>query len=111
MFAHPKPRRVAIIGGGEGATLRETLKHKSVEVVKMIEIDGEMVETSKESLPEWSDCSDIVGSSGGWCGDDERADLVYEDAMAWFMNRFGDARVDTDEFKEEPFDILIMDAL
>jgi len=112
MFAHPNPRRVAIIGGGEGATLKEALKHDSVKMVKMIEIDEEMVKTSREHLPEWSDCSDLVGSSGAWCGDDERADVVYEDAMAWFMDRFGDGREEiAEEDREEPFDILIMDAL
>jgi len=112
MFAHPNPRRVAIIGGGEGATLKEALKHSSVEMVKMIEIDGEMVQTSREHLPEWSDCSDIDGSSVAWCGDDERADVIYEDAMAWFMDRFGDGREKiAEEDREEPFDILIMDAL
>ena len=36
MFAHENPRRVAIIGGGEGATLREVLKHNTVEKVIMI---------------------------------------------------------------------------
>lgn len=111
MFAHPYPRRVAIIGGGEAATLKEVLKHESVELVKMIEIDEDMVQTSREHLPEWSDCSDLIGSSGGWCGDDERAEMMYEDAMAWFIDRFGDDKVDNGELKEDPFDILIMDAL
>jgi hypothetical protein len=39
MITHPNPKRVAIIGGGEGATLREVLKHSSVEEAVMIEID------------------------------------------------------------------------
>ena len=39
MITHPNPKRVAIIGGGEGATLREVLKHKTVEEAAMIEID------------------------------------------------------------------------
>eukprot|EP00578_Thalassiosira_sp_NH16_P001000 CAMPEP_0181135586 /NCGR_PEP_ID=MMETSP1071-20121207/32726_1 /TAXON_ID=35127 /ORGANISM="Thalassiosira sp., Strain NH16" /LENGTH=550 /DNA_ID=CAMNT_0023222233 /DNA_START=86 /DNA_END=1735 /DNA_ORIENTATION=- len=41
MIAHADPRRVAIIGGGEGATLREVLKHRSVEEVVILEIDEE----------------------------------------------------------------------
>ena len=110
MFAHPNPRRAAIIGGGECATLREVLKHKTIEKVKMIEIDEEMVNVSRESLPDWSDCSDLHGSAD-WCGDDKRAELFYEDALAWFMNRFSDDKIDSDEFKEDPFDIIIMDAL
>eukprot|EP00979_Chaetoceros_neogracilis_P016343 scaffold7766_cov194-Chaetoceros_neogracile.AAC.1 len=42
MFAHPDPKRVAIIGGGEGATLGEVLKHNTVDTVMMIEIDESM---------------------------------------------------------------------
>ena len=110
MFAHQNPKKVGIIGGGEGATLREVLKHKSLEKVKMIEIDEEMVSFSRKYLPDWSDCSDLIGSTD-WCGDDKRADLIYEDGAAWFNNRFSDEKIDSDEYKEEPFDVLIMDAL
>jgi len=111
MFAHSNPKRVAIIGGGEGATLREVLKHESIEKVKMIEIDGEMVDVSHTYLPDWNDCSDIVGSAA-WCGDDDRADLHYEDAFAWFIERFSEeGKIDQEEYKEEKFDVVIMDAL
>ena len=40
-MAHPAPRRVLIAGGGEGATLREVLRHPSVERAVMVDIDGE----------------------------------------------------------------------
>jgi len=110
MMAHPNPKRVAIIGGGEGATLREVLKHKSLDKVIMIEIDEIMVSFSREHLPEWNDCSDIVGSAD-WCGDDKKADMRYEDGMAWFKNRFSDSRIQSEEYKEDKFDLLIMDAL
>jgi len=108
MFAHDHPKRVAIIGGGECATLREVLKHNTVEHVKMIEIDEEMVKVSREYLPTWNTCSDLKGSAE-WCGDDKRADVQYMDALAWFIDNFGQA--DATEYKEEKFDILIMDAL
>ena len=111
MFSHRHPKRVAIIGGGECATLREVLKHNTVEKVKMIEIDEIMVNVSREHLPDWSDCSDIVGSVDGWCGLDTRAELYFEDAMAWFMDRFADDKLDMPKFKEEKFDVVIMDAL
>jgi spermidine synthase len=39
LFSHSNPKRVAIIGGGEGATLREVLKHNTVSEAIMIEID------------------------------------------------------------------------
>lgn len=106
MFAHTNPRRVAIIGGGEGATLREVLKHKSVREVVMIEIDQEMVSVSRQYLPEWSDCSDLVGSSD-WCGNDKRSNIFYEDAMQWFQSRY----LDTEKIKDELFDVVIMDAI
>eukprot|EP00591_Stephanopyxis_turris_P010009 CAMPEP_0195509728 /NCGR_PEP_ID=MMETSP0794_2-20130614/2585_1 /TAXON_ID=515487 /ORGANISM="Stephanopyxis turris, Strain CCMP 815" /LENGTH=880 /DNA_ID=CAMNT_0040637019 /DNA_START=160 /DNA_END=2802 /DNA_ORIENTATION=+ len=107
MFAHPNPKRVAIIGGGEGATLREILKHNTLELVKMIEIDEGMVKTSREFLPDWSDCSDMVGSTQS-CFDDLRADILNEDALAWFMDRFADG---VEDGTEEKFDVIIMDAL
>ncbi|EEC49072.1 predicted protein, partial [Phaeodactylum tricornutum CCAP 1055/1] len=47
MFSHQNPRRVAIIGGGEGAALREVLKHRTVEMVTMLEIDEAMVNASR----------------------------------------------------------------
>jgi len=46
-----------------------------------------------------------------WCGDDSRAELHYEDAIAWFKNRFSEDRIDSEEYDEEPFDVMIMDAL
>jgi S-adenosylmethionine decarboxylase proenzyme len=107
MIAHPNPKRVAIIGGGEGATLREVLKHNTVETVTMIEIDERLVNISKQYLPEWSDCSMIVGSPIS-CFDDPRADIHFAEAVAWFVERFSDKdRVDPGEL----YDVIIMDAL
>ena len=105
LFAHPKPKRVAIIGGGEGATLREVLKHVTVKEAVMIEIDEALVNISRTYIPEWSDCSDLVGSSS-WCIDDPRATLYYEDAIGWFLDRKSH-----DKKADELFDVIIMDAL
>ena len=105
MITHPDPKRVAIIGGGEGATLREVLKHKSVEEVVMVEIDEELVELCKTFLPEWSDCSDVEGRDAKSCFDDSRAKVVFIDAFQWFIDTFGDGA------KAEKFDVIIMDAL
>ena len=108
MFAHDNPKRVAIIGGGEGATLREVLKHNTVEKVVMIEIDEIMVNVSRQFLPDWSDCSELVGSQSS-CFDDARAEIVFADAFQWFIDRFGeDGKV---KGSEERFDVIIMDAL
>ena len=108
MFAHSNPKRVAIIGGGEGATLREVLKHRTVEKVVMVEIDGQMVDTSRKYLPEWSDCSNLIESNND-CFKDPRTDLQILDAFQWFIDRVGDDGVM--KGKEEPFDVIIMDAL
>ncbi len=51
MFAHGDVKDVLIIGGGDGGTVREVLKHKSVEHVTMVEIDANVIEASKEHLP------------------------------------------------------------
>ena len=103
MISHPNPKRVAIIGGGEGATLREVLKHKTVEEVLMVELDGELVEMCKDHLWEWSDCSDILGSDADSCFDDSRSNVVFEDAFKYFIDRF--EKVDNDVKK---FDVIIM---
>ncbi|MDF2569840.1 MAG: speE [Sporomusa sp.] len=54
LFAHPSPRTVLVIGGGDGGTIREVVKHQSVEVAEMVEIDGLVVDVSKKYLPEIS---------------------------------------------------------
>ncbi|HAA37379.1 MAG TPA: spermidine synthase [Firmicutes bacterium] len=53
MIMHPEPKNVMIVGGGEGAVLREILRHPTVEAVVMVDIDREVVELCKEYLPEW----------------------------------------------------------
>mmetsp|Transcript_73222 Transcript_73222/g.148677 ORF Transcript_73222/g.148677 Transcript_73222/m.148677 type:complete len:925 (+) Transcript_73222:122-2896(+) len=113
MFTHPNPKRVAIVGGGECATLRETLKHNTVETVVMVEIDPVIVEVSKEFLPEWNDCSMFQGSAR-YCMDDPRVEMYHLDALKWFRDRFSDeARIEGNELygTEEKFDVVILDAL
>jgi spermidine synthase len=51
MIAHPCPEKVFIAGGGEGATLREALAHKTVKRAVMVEIDGEVTALSQKYLP------------------------------------------------------------
>ncbi len=54
LIAHEKPERVLIIGGGEGATAREVLKHRTVKAVDMVEIDIAVYEICKRYLPEFN---------------------------------------------------------
>lgn len=42
MFAHPNPKKVLIIGGGDGGVLREVAKHPGVETIHMCEIDRQV---------------------------------------------------------------------
>ena len=54
LFTHPKPRKILVIGGGDGGSVREVVRHEAVEQVEMVEIDGMVVEVSKKYLPEIS---------------------------------------------------------
>lgn len=55
MLNHPDPRNILILGGGEGATMREVLRYPEVEKVTMVDIDKELIEICKQYLPEWSE--------------------------------------------------------
>lgn len=52
MFLHPRPRRVLVIGGGDGGTVREVLRHKTVERCVLVEIDALVVEASRKYIPQ-----------------------------------------------------------
>lgn len=51
MFAHPNPKNVVIIGGGDGGVLREVVKHESVEECHLVDIDGMVIDVSKKYFP------------------------------------------------------------
>ena len=68
LFTHPNPANVCIVGGGDGGSLREVLKHPSVRHVTVAEIDPRVIEASREYLP-----SLTSGLS------DARAEVVCED--------------------------------
>ncbi|MCS4503300.1 methyltransferase domain-containing protein [Arhodomonas aquaeolei] len=54
MLVHPDPRRVLIMGGGEGATAREALRHPGVTRVVMVDMDAEFVELCRTHLAGWN---------------------------------------------------------
>lgn len=87
MFLHPAPRNVLIMGGGEGATLREVLKHPVKKVV-MVDIDEELVSMCKEYLPSWH--------KGSF--EDERSIVLFQDARKF-----------VEEYDGGPFDVVISD--
>jgi spermidine synthase len=79
MHAHPNPKRIAVIGGGDGGVVREVLKHKTVEKVCFVEIDEEVIRISKKYFP--------TLSSGI---DDPKVELKIMDG-ADFIKRFSDS--------------------
>lgn len=54
MLTHPNPKKVLVIGGGDGGSVREITKHKSVEKLDWVDIDGEVIDVCKTYLPEWN---------------------------------------------------------
>jgi spermidine synthase len=50
MFSHPEPKKILVVGGGDGGVLREVLKHP-IKEVDLVEIDKEIIEISKKYLP------------------------------------------------------------
>ena len=70
---------ILILGGGEGATLREALRHPGVKRCTMVDIDGLVVDLSKKYLPEWAD--------GAF--ENPRANVIVGDALAYLKEDQG----------------------
>lgn len=51
MSIHPNPKKVMVIGGGDGGTVREILKYNAIDTVELIEIDEEVINVSKKFFP------------------------------------------------------------
>lgn len=51
LHTHPNPKKVLVIGGGDGGAIREIIKHPSVEKAVLAEIDGRVIEVSKQYFP------------------------------------------------------------
>jgi len=84
MFANRCPKRVLIIGGGDGGVLREVLKHSSVEKVDMVEIDQMVVEVAKL----------YFRGSTATSFTDPRVTLRFEDAARYVRELPGDVKYD-----------------
>ena len=87
MLLHGNPSKVLILGGGEGATLREVLRYNCVKHVVMVDIDGDFIEYSKRNLVEWH--------RGSF--DDPRVELVIADGRKYI------------EESKDAFDVIIAD--
>jgi len=112
MIAHPAgAKRVAILGGGEGATLRECLKYTAVQEVVMVELDAEVMDQSRKHLAQMNNCT-FSSPDGKFqsCFDEPRATIVNEDAAKWFRSKFGDDACKAGNTAEK-FDVIILDLL
>jgi spermidine synthase len=87
LFTHPKPEKVLIIGGGDGGTAREVLRHPEVKRVVMIEIDEMVVSACREYIPATSSSLD-----------DPRLEIRFEDGVKF--------AAETDE----TFDVALIDS-
>jgi spermidine synthase len=87
LITHSQPSTVFIAGGGEGATLREVLAHRSVKKAVMVDIDEEAVDVCRRFLP----------SLHQGCFDDPRVELLHLDARKYLSE------------SEQKFDAIVMD--
>ena len=103
------PKRVLIVGGGEGGTLRETLKWKSIEEAVMVDLDAEVVRSSRKHLSTYNNCTGFGTPS---CFDDPRVKLYTEDFFGWFDKHYGkDICKTRDTMTDRLFDVIILDLL
>ncbi|RSK28989.1 polyamine aminopropyltransferase [Bacillus sp. HMF5848] len=89
LFTHPNPENVLVVGGGDGGVIREVLKHPSVKKATLVEIDGKVIEYSKQYLPE------IAGML-----DDPRVEVKVDDGfmhIAQSENEYDVIMVDSTE--------------
>lgn len=49
LFTHPNPENILVVGGGDGGVIREVLKHPSVKKATLVDIDGKVIEFSKNT--------------------------------------------------------------
>jgi len=87
MLIHPNPRSVCIVGGAEGATIREVAKYQDVNRIVMVDIDEELVNVCRQHLSSWS--------KGAY--EDPRLELHIGDGRKFL------------EQTEEIFDVIIVD--
>ena len=78
LITHPSPRQVLVVGGGDGGTVREILKHPEVERARLVEIDERVVAAARCFLP---------GLSGAL--DDSRFEVIIADGVEYVQRANG----------------------
>lgn len=92
LFAHPNPKRVLVIGGGDGGVLREVVKHECVESVTLVEIDDMVIKLSKKYLPNMS------------------KSYEHEKVKVFLQDGFKFLKDCEDKSEEEKYDVIITDS-
>jgi spermidine synthase len=90
MLLANSPRRVVVLGGGDGLALREVLKYPSVQRVTLVDLDPDMTRLSSR-FP-------LLANLNQRAFDDPRVQVVNEDAFIWI-----------EETTEQPYDAAIVD--
>ena len=87
LFVHPAPEKVLVIGGGDGGTMREVLRHDSVKECTLVEIDDAVIEACKKHIPvtskafEHEKAKTIVGDGVKFVAETkERFDVIIVDS-------------------------------
>ena len=80
LYTHPNPKRVWIIGGGDCGTLKEVLKHSSVEQAVQIDIDERVTRLAEIYFPELCESNN-----------DPRAELKFIDGIKWVKDAAPDS--------------------
>ena len=87
MCVHPDARRILVIGGGDGGTVRELTRYPTVEHIDLVEIDEEVVTACKKYLPQTA--SQL---------DDPRVHAYYEDGLKFIRHH------------EDEYDVILVDS-
>ena len=88
LFAHPAPKRVLIIGGGDCGTLREVLKHPDVELAVQVELDERVTRVAEMFFPDLCEKNN-----------DARARLHFTDGIQWVADA-----------KPASYDVIVVDS-
>ena len=94
MAAHGAPKRVAVLGGGDGMAVREILKYPSVTSVTLVELDPAMTRLFTENP--------TLAQLNGHALSDPRVKIVNTDAFGWLQAQ-------QEQRGTEPYDVIVVD--
>jgi len=87
LFSHPDPQQILIVGGGDGGTAREVVKHKGIKKIQLVEIDEEVISVSRKYFPSLARALDHP-----------QVNVLVMDALRYLKDT------------EETFDVILIDS-